>query len=178
MLGPDGNVVYIPDENFNGVDSFTYTVSDGNGGTAMATVSINVAPVNDDPVAMDDVVVADEDQPLVISAAELLANDSDIDGDDLTIIAVGDAVNGSVVLNPDGSITFTPDVDYNGPASFTYTVSDGNGGVSTATVNVDVMPETMEKPDPLYDLEDYIGSQSGNMIVGTEGDDFPDPWYQ
>jgi Ca2+-binding RTX toxin-like protein len=132
-----GNVVFTPDANYNGPASFTYTVSDGQGGTSTATVNINVAAVNDAPAAADDSVSATEDTPLVLTAASLLANDSDVDGDALTIIAVGDATHGTVALDG-GNVVFTPAANYNGPASFTYTVSDGQGGTSTATVDVTV----------------------------------------
>ncbi|MEO1585132.1 MAG: cadherin-like domain-containing protein, partial [Planctomycetota bacterium] len=79
-----------------------------------------------------------EDTPLTIDAAKLLENDGDGDGDALSIASVQDAVNGSVTLNGDGSITFTPDPDTNGTASFSYTVDDGNGGTDTATVSIEV----------------------------------------
>ena len=70
-----------------------------------------------------------------------LHNDSDIDGDTLSIVSVGEAAHGTVVVNADGSISYVPDADYNGGDSFTYTVSDGNGGTSTATVNILVRAE-------------------------------------
>src|SRR6185369_13906261 len=79
-----GNIVFTPTANFNGTGSFSYTVSDGQGGTTTATVSVTVAPVNDVPVAGNDTVAATEDQPLTIAPATLLANDSDIDGDALS----------------------------------------------------------------------------------------------
>jgi Ca2+-binding RTX toxin-like protein len=132
-----GNIVFTPAANYNGPASFTYTVSDGQGGTSTATVNITVAAVNDSPVAANNSVAATEDTPLVMTAASLLANDSDVDGDSLTITGVGNATNGTVALNG-GNVVFTPASNYNGPASFTYTISDGHGGTSTATVNVTV----------------------------------------
>jgi Cadherin-like domain/RTX calcium-binding nonapeptide repeat (4 copies) len=132
-----GNVVFTPAANYNGPASFTYTISDGQGGMSTATVNINVAAVNDAPVAANNSVSATEDTALVLTAASLLANDSDVDGDSLTITAVGNATHGTVALNG-GNVVFTPAGNYNGPASFTYTVSDGQGGTSTATVNVTV----------------------------------------
>ncbi|MBB6310330.1 cadherin-like domain-containing protein, partial [Xanthobacter tagetidis] len=135
----DGEVTFTPDANFNGDASFTYTVSDGKGGTDTATVNVTVTPVNDAPVAAADTATTAEDTPLVIAAADLLANDADIDGDTLSVTGVGGAVGGTVALD-DGEITFTPDADFNGDASFTYTVSDGKGGTDTATVNVTVTP--------------------------------------
>ncbi|GGD32703.1 Ig-like domain-containing protein [Sinisalibacter lacisalsi] len=136
-INPDGTLTFTPDENFNGSTTIAYTVSDGNGGTDTATVSVEVTPVNDAPVAGDDSTSTDEDTAVVI---DVLANDSDVDGDMLEVTEVGDPSNGTVEINPDGTLTYTPDPDYNGPDSFTYTVSDGNGGTDTATVNIDVTP--------------------------------------
>ncbi|MGB7401229.1 MAG: tandem-95 repeat protein [Arcobacter sp.] len=80
-----------------------------------------------------------EDTPLVIKAETLLANDTDIDGDTLSIISVQASTHGTVALSADGStITFTPDTNYSGHASFTYTISDGNGTTSTASANFDI----------------------------------------
>ncbi|MCB2048882.1 MAG: tandem-95 repeat protein [Novosphingobium sp.] len=120
--------------------TISFTVSDGIGVSPIALANVAVTPVNDDPVAIGDSVTIAEDTPGVISAATLLANDSDVDlGDTLTIVSVGAATHGSVVLNG-GSITFTPASNYNGPASFEYTVSDGNGGTATGTVSINVTP--------------------------------------
>src|SRR5262249_54438740 len=133
----NGNVVFTPAANYNGPASFTYTVSDGQGGTATATVNVNVAAVNDAPVAGNDTVSATEDTPLVLAPAALLGNDSDVDGNTLTILSVQGATHGTVALS-NGTVVFTPAANYNGPASFTYTVNDGQGDTATATVNVNV----------------------------------------
>ena len=133
-----GVITFTPSPNFNGPASFTYTVSDGQGGFSTATVSVNVIPVNDAPVAVDDVVSSDEDQPLVLNPATLLGNDVDVDGNPLTITSVQGAVNGTVSL-VNGIVVFTPLPNYFGPARFTYTVSDGQGGTSSATVNIAVL---------------------------------------
>ena len=132
-----GNVVFTPTANYNGPASFTYTVSDGNGGTSTATVNVTVNAVNDPPVAANDSASTDEDSALTLAPGTLLANDTDLDGNPLAITSVQGAVNGTVAL-VSGNVVFTPTANYNGPASFTYTVSDGNGGTSTATVNVTV----------------------------------------
>ncbi|MES2317286.1 MAG: retention module-containing protein, partial [Pseudomonadota bacterium] len=135
----NGNVVFTPNANYNGPASFTYTISDGRGGNASATVNLTVGAVNDAPVAAPDVVAAVEDTALVIAPAALIANDVDVDGDTLTITSVQNAVNGTVAL-VNGNIVFTPAPNFNGPASFTYTVVDGNGASATTTVNINVGP--------------------------------------
>jgi VCBS repeat-containing protein len=132
-----GDVVFTPAPNYNGPASFTYTISDGKGGTATATVSLVVAPVNDAPVAVGDNVSVKTDGKLEIPFATLTANDIDIDGDSLTIISVQDAVNGTVAIS-NNKVVFTPTLGYEGPASFTYTVRDPVGATSTATVSVSV----------------------------------------
>jgi large repetitive protein len=135
-INPDGTITYTPNANFNGTDTVTYTITDGNGGTSTATVTITVAPVNDPPVAVNDIAATAEDQPVTIS---VLSNDSDADGDPLTVTAAT-SPNGTAIINPDGTITFTPGANFNGPATINYTISDGNGGTSNATVTVNVAP--------------------------------------
>jgi hypothetical protein len=137
----DGTITYTPDANFNGTDSFTYTIDDGNGGTDTATVTVTVNPVADPPDAVDDAESTTVDTVVTI---DVLANDSDPDGDALAVIDVTAPVNGTaeaVDSDADGvldSVTYTPASDFIGTDSFTYTVSDGNGGTATATVTVDV----------------------------------------
>ncbi len=131
----DGTLTYTPNGDYNGPDSFTYTISDGNGRTDIATVDITVDPVNDAPNAQDDTETTDEDTPVIVA---VLTNDSDPENDPLTIDSFTQPSNGTVTDNGDGTLTYTPDGDYNGPDSFTYTISDGNGGTDTATVDLDV----------------------------------------
>jgi large repetitive protein len=133
-IGAGGVLTYTPNANFNGTDTITYVISDGNGGTSTAAVRVTVNPVNDAPVAVNDTATTNEDTPVTIG---VLANDTDIDGDPLTVTAAT-SPNGTVVINPDGTITFTPSANFNGLTTITYTISDGKGGTSTATVNVTV----------------------------------------
>ncbi|MBL7187982.1 MAG: tandem-95 repeat protein [Phycisphaerae bacterium] len=136
-LNDDGSFEYAPDLNFHGEDSFTYEVNDGKGGTDTATVTITVNPVNDAPVANDDTATTDEDTPVTI---DVLANDTDVDNDTLTAGALSDPANGTATINSYGNIIYTPDPDFNGSDSFNYTVSDGNGGLDTAAVTIEVSP--------------------------------------
>jgi hypothetical protein len=127
-----GTAIYTPAANFHGTDSFTYTASDGNGGTDTAMVTVTISSINDAPVANDDPASVAEDGSVTVA---VLANDTDADNDTLTVTAVTQGTHGTVTLNP---VTYTPAANYNGPDTFTYTISDGNGGTDTATVNVTV----------------------------------------
>ncbi len=136
----DGSsVTYTPDANFHGPDSFTYTVSDGQGGTDVATVNVDVASVNDGPVAVDDSTTTDED---VAATIDVLVNDTDVEGDSLSVTAVGAPSHGTAVINPDDTITYTPDTGFSGEDSFSYTVDDGNGGTAQGTVSIQVTAAT------------------------------------
>ncbi|GKY88985.1 Ig-like domain-containing protein [Sinisalibacter aestuarii] len=146
VINPDGTITFTPDENFNGTTEITYTVDDGNGGTDTATVTVEVTPVNDAPVAEDDTATTDEDTAVTI---DVLGNDTDPDGDPLTVTEAT-SPDGDVVINPDGTITFTPDENFNGTTEITYTVDDGNGGTDTATVTVEVTPVN-DDPDAVDD---------------------------
>lgn len=125
---------YTPDADFSGTDFFTYTVSDGDT-TSSVWVQVTVNPANDAPVANTDAVTSDEDSPITF---DVLGNDSDIDGDTLSVTATTSPANGTVVDNGDGTLTYTPDADFNGSDSFTYDISDGNGENATGTVNVTI----------------------------------------
>ena len=134
-LNPDGTVNYVPSLNYNGADNFTYTVSDGRGRSDTATVSVSIAPVNDAPVPVDDAATVDEDGTVTFT---VLGNDSDIEGDVLSVISVAQGDHGSVILNGNNTITYTPSVNYNGPDAFYYLVSDGQGGQSAAIIRITV----------------------------------------
>ena len=126
-------MLYTPDPDYFGPDSFTYTISDGNGGTATATVAVTVTNVNDNPVATDDSATVAEDS--TGNVINVLVNDNDgvDEGETLTITAVSDPAHGTAAIGAGGtSVLYTPDPDYFGPDSFTYTITDGNGGTDTA----------------------------------------------
>jgi hypothetical protein len=135
VLNPDGSVTFTPAAGFRGTTSFSYAASDGSLFSGSATVTV---VVNDIPSANADTLAATEDVPVTYAASVLLANDSDTVGSPLVLASVGNAVGGSVVLNPDGSVSFTPLANFNGAASFTYTVTDGMVSSGPATVTVGV----------------------------------------
>ena len=130
----NGQVSFIPNPDFNGVASFTYTIRDSNGKTDTATVSLNIAPANDAPDARDDSATGNANSQIVIPAANLLANDTDPNGDALRVVSVQGAQNGSVAL-VNGNVIFTPNPGYTGPAQFTYTISDGANANATLNFN-------------------------------------------
>jgi len=140
----DGDYVYTPDANFNGSDSFFYTIFDGET-TASASVNITINAVNDAPVATDGTAATDEDMSVTVDVAALA---SDIDSGSLTFTLGTDASDGGVVNNGDGTFTYTPDADYNGGDSFTYAVSDGelsaSGSVAITVVPVNDAPVAMD----------------------------------
>ena len=111
-------ITLVPDTNFHGVATFDYTVSDGNGGIAVATAVVNLGAVNDAPVTTGETATGDEDHTLVFSSQDLLANDTDVDvatdSQVLSISRVGDATHGTVTLDAQGQVRFTPDTNYHG----------------------------------------------------------------
>ncbi|HEX5718560.1 MAG TPA: Ig-like domain-containing protein [Thermoanaerobaculia bacterium] len=137
VVNANGTVTYTPDANLSGTDLFVYAISDGNGGTWSALVTVTVTPVNDVPDARNDLPLTNEDTPVTIN---VLSNDVDADGHTLTVTALTQPAKGTAVLNANNTITYTPNLNTNGSDSFTYTISDGNGGTDTATVSLSVIP--------------------------------------
>ncbi|OWP50305.1 tandem-95 repeat protein, partial [Pseudomonas nitroreducens] len=112
--------------------------------------------------------VTNEDTPLTIAPQTLLGNDSDVDGDSLSIVSVQNAVNGSVKLE-NGNVVFTPAKDFNGTGSFTYTISDGHGGTSTATVTVGINPVN-DAPEARSDQQTTGENNSLSGVVPAASD--------
>ncbi|MBM5110377.1 tandem-95 repeat protein, partial [Vibrio parahaemolyticus] len=132
-VNPDGSVTYTPNDNYHGEDTFTYIVTSG-GVSESAIVEVNVTPVNDAPVAKDDTAITDEDTPVTI---DVLSNDTDVDGDKLSIESVSVPKEQGTVEVVDGKLVFTPAENFNGDAEITYTVTDG-ALTDQATVKVTV----------------------------------------
>ena len=132
-LNQDGSFTYVPNTNYNGIDTFTYKANDGTVDGNVATVTITITAVNDAPVANNDTYNIDEDTTLTTAATNgVLANDTDVDSTNLTASVVTNPSHGSLTLNTDGSFTYTPDANYNGPDSFTYQATDGSLNSATA----------------------------------------------
>jgi hypothetical protein len=163
-------VVFTPTPDYNGPASFTYTISDGNGGTATATVNVTVSPVNDAPVAADDLASTPVNTP--ISGIAVLSNDSDVEGDLLTVTsATVDPAQGTVTVNQDGTLNFTPALNFSGPAVITYATSDGKGGTATATLRVNVGANTA--PDSAN--ASRVTAEDTPVTLGTADFAFSDP---
>jgi len=149
-LQADGSFTYTPALNYNGPDSYTYKAKDPSGALSnVATVNINVKPVNDPPVAVNDAYSTDEDVALIVAAPGVLANDNDVEGDPLTSILVKGPDYGQLTFNSNGSFTYTPAADYNGPDAFTYKAHDGKAFSNVATVSITVHPVD-DVPDSCY----------------------------
>ena len=139
-LNADGGFIYTPNLNFHGEDSFTYKASDGSADSDVAIVSITVESTNDAPEANDDEYSTDMGVVLDISEPGILANDTDVEDDALSATLVSDPINGELVLNADGSFTYTPGAEFVGEDSFTYIVNDGTADSTIATVTINVNP--------------------------------------
>jgi Bacterial Ig domain len=133
----DDDVLYTPDTGFVGTDMFDYTVSDGQGGFATTTVTVSIGGLNDPPTAQDDAATVSEDSSG--NAIDVLANDTDPDTPhaDLIVESVTQPTNGSATDN-DTNVLYTPNPNFSGSDSFSYTVADGQGGTDTAIVNITV----------------------------------------
>ncbi|EHR6179464.1 tandem-95 repeat protein [Vibrio parahaemolyticus] len=133
IVNNDGTVTYTPNDNYVGKDTFTYIVTSG-GVSESTTVEVNVTPVNDAPVAKDDIATTQEDTAVTI---DVLPNDTDVDGDKLSIQSASVPEAQGKVEIVDGKLVFTPAENFNGDAEITYTVTDG-ALTDQATVKVTV----------------------------------------
>ncbi len=161
VIEDDGRLTYTPNPDFNGSDTITYTITDPDGNTSTSTVNVTVNPVNDNPDANNDNATTNTGTPVVIFP---LLNDTDPDHDTLSIVGTPTSADGTVQVNDDGSVTFTPDDGFIGTTTIEYEVSDGNGGTDTATITVVVGP-----------------AERDGIVRGTDGGDlinggYVDPW--
>ena len=169
-----GVVTFAPDADYNGPVSFDYVVTDGNA-TDTGTVNGTVTAVNDAPVATDDPFTVAEDGSVTL---DLLANDTDLDGDTLSIESINGVTltgsaqtlmvpNGTVTIDAMGVVTFTPDADYNGPVSFDYVVTDGNA-TDTGTVNGTV---TAVNDAPVATDDPFTVAEDGSVTLDLLAND-------
>lgn len=159
----NGDVVYTPTSSYAGADSFTYTVSDGNGGTSTATVTLDVS--NQAPTAVHDAATVPIGGSVVVDVA---ANDTDPNGDPLTVSITAAPSNGTVVVHPDQTVTYTPAAGFEGSDGFTYRISDGHGGTDTATVTVTV---ANDPPTPTADSAVATGNAGSAVTIDVLAND-------
>ncbi|TAJ67800.1 VCBS domain-containing protein [Brevundimonas sp.] len=176
-LNADGTLTYMPAANATGLRSFAYTVTDGLGGAITATVEVSLTPVNDAPTANADSGSTDEDASVILSASSLLGNDTDPDGDVLTISSVSavSAHGASVTINAAGDVVYDPAGSASLQAltrgqqatdTFTYVVTDASGATSTATVTITVdgrLEAPVANPDTVTVTEN--GTVAGNVVA-------------
>lgn len=165
VVQPDGTIHYTSALDYNGPDTLVYRVTDSDGDVVTATVEITVAPVNDTPTPVNDVAST---RPLSVVRIEVLANDTDVDGDDLTVESVEAPANGTTVITTDGAIEYTPADGFADMETFTYTVTDPSGAMATAQVTVAVGLDTDE--DGLFDLDEIEVYETDPTVADTDGD--------
>lgn len=157
---------YVPNPGFYGDDMFFYQLSDGRGGLAWGRVNVLVEATgqNFEPEPRADVFTTEMDSPLVVSFDDLTANDYDLNGDQLEVDFAFDNINGWLSTNNlTRTVTFTPDPGYTGPAEFIYQVSDGNGGLGWA--RVDIAVTTVGPNDDPIAMNDDISTEQDSSVV-------------
>jgi VCBS repeat-containing protein len=173
-FGSDGSFAYTPDPDFFGMDTFTYVATDGLLASRVTTVVIFVDGEEDAPVAVGDVYTTNEDTALLVGAPGVMANDSDVDGDDLTVRLADRPLHGDVVLLPDGTFEYMPDPNYNGTDTFTYDLTDGLESVFGTTVTITINPVN----DPPTATDDSYATRVGETLSiaapGVLANDFSD----
>jgi len=134
----DGTYTFAPNENFTGDVDLSYAVSDGTA-TSTASIDISVEDVNDTPIVSGNLAYSvDEDGTITFSQAQLLANASDVDGDDLSANNLSAGDNATVTDNGDGTFTVAPDADFNGDINLSFDVIDSNGASISTGVDLTV----------------------------------------
>ncbi|MCL4874213.1 tandem-95 repeat protein [bacterium] len=164
-LNPDGSFRYEPLPDYNGQDSFSYRVVTALSESNIAAVVLTVNSVNDAPVAADDSASTFREMPVVIN---VLANDSDIDGDALTASSLAGPQNGTALINPDQTITYTPLQGFTGVDSFTYRAYDGAAESNDATVTITVQDRPEAIDDTYSTLEDTPLQVAAPGVLGND----------
>ncbi len=164
-----GSIVFTPAAGFSGTEVFNYSISDGNGGSDTASVTVTVSP----QPTQNNAPTANNDSASVIAGSSVtinvLANDTDSDGDNLTITSVN-GVNGSAVISG-GSIVFTPAAGFTGTEVFNYSISDGKGGSDTASVTVTVSPQPTQNSAPIALNDSASVAKNSSVTISVLSND-------
>ena len=155
-----GGVRYEPDLNWFGEDRFSYRAADPGGLTSRATVRVTVTPVNDPPEAVDDEAETLEDVPAVV---DVLANDTDVDGDELRVVSVGPAAHG-VTAVAEGGVRYASELNWYGTDRFVYTIADPEGLTASATVTMTVLPVN-DPPEAVGVIPDQAVEEGGAPVT-------------
>ena len=174
ITGGGTGLTYKPNANANGADTFTYTIADGHGWTTIGTVNVTITPVQDPPNAVNDATLSVRESAGATALA-VKANDSDPDGDTLTIVAKTNGAHGTVAITGGGTgLTYDPVNLYYGTDVFTYTLSDGHGGTDSATVLLTITKDTT-KPVAIAPIESFysqtVGTSSMKAHIAWSGTD-------
>ena len=166
QLNANGSFSYAHGGGENTSDQFTYRVSDQRGGTDTAVVSLNILPANDPPVAGNDAYSVTEGQTLNVNAPGVLNNDSDVDGDALTVVLLAGPSHGSLQLNANGSFSYAHGGGENTSDQFTYRVSDQRGGTDTAVVSLNILPAN---DPPVAGNDAYSVTEGQTLNINAPG---------
>jgi hypothetical protein len=164
LSGTAPNLTYTPNSNFNGSDSFTYKVNDGNLDSSIETISISVSSVNDIPVADDTLVTTTED-----SSVNVLLTATDVDGDTLTYVVDYQPTNGTL-SGTAPNLTYTPNSNYSGSDSFTFFVNDGTSNSNTATVSIIVSSANDTPVTTAFAISVDEDLSENFMLLATDAD--------
>jgi VCBS repeat-containing protein len=167
-LNSNGSFTFTPTTGYVGTDSFTYKANDGKADSNTVTVTITIsAPANTAPVAVNDSYSAIGNTALTVSAAGVLSNDTDANGDALTAALVSNVSHGTLNLNTNGSFTFTPTTGYTGTDSFTYKANDSKADSNTATVTITISAPANTAPVATNDAYSMTGNTA--LTVAAPG---------
>lgn len=164
-IAENGGFTYEPAADFNGTDQVAYTIRNQKGKESGSVIFLNVAPVNDAPRPVDDRIQISGDAPATVN---VLANDVEPDGDAMTVADTGDPGRGSVRINADGSLTYTPQANHSGEVRFSYTVSDGTGETAQAWVFITV-GTGWAQADALTMMEDGVLTLPVSALSANDG---------
>ena len=171
LVSPDSQQFsYKSNLNWNGMDTFYYTVGDPFGASVRVMAQIGVSAVNDSPVAVNDSFSIYKNQLLTITEPQVVANDTDVEGHTINIYSVGPATNGTTQLLADGSIQYQPYGEFVGTDSFEYIIDDSGGGAyGTGRINITVLQDTAPVPNFTWSCTNLLCSFDASSSTDDRG---------